>query len=190
MENKKAIIIGASAGCLGALSKILPTLPAGYPYPIMVVIHLPSDKDSIMANLLNQKCALDVHEADDKEPLFPGHIYIAPPNYHMLIEDDEIFALSVDDEVLFSRPSINVSFESAADTFGERLVGIILTGGNNDGAAGLASIAAQGGDTIVQDPAEAYAAAMPEYAIAACPQAKIMNLYNIAEYLKTLGNHA
>jgi len=189
MENEKAIIIGSSAGCLDALSTILPALPADYPYPIMVVVHLPSDKESLLATLLNQKCALTIQEAEDKEPLLPGHVYIAPPNYHMLVDDDESIALSVDDEVMYSRPSIDVSFQSAAIMYGPRLIGIILTGANNDGAAGLASVATEGGFTLIQDPAEAYAAAMPEYAMNACPQAQIMNLYKITEYLKMQGNH-
>ena len=107
----------------------------------------------------------------------------------MLVDADEIISLSVEDEVLFSRPSIDVSFQSAADIYGPNLIGIILTGANNDGAAGLASVAAVGGITIIQNPDEAYASAMPEYAIAACPDAQIMNLVDIAEYLKAQGNH-
>lgn len=185
MGNHKAIIIGSSAGCLDALSRILPSLPADYPYPIMVVVHLPSDKDSLIAGLLNEKCELIVQEADDKIPLVGGHVYIAPPNYHLLVEDEEIISLSIEDEVLYSRPSIDVSFQSAADVFGSRLIGIILTGANNDGAMGLASVAAEGGITIVQDPQEAYVSTMPEFALSACPSAQIMNLVNITEFLKS-----
>ena len=187
--NNKAVIMGASAGCLEALSLILAALPKDYPYPIMVVVHLPSDKDSLMADLLDQKCDLSVCEVEDKEPLLPGHVYIAPPNYHMLIEREEIVSLSNEDEVLYSRPSINVSFESAADIFGARLIGIIMTGANNDGAAGLAAVAAAGGITIVQDPLEAFAPEMPESALAACPEAMVMNISNITTYLKGQAGH-
>jgi two-component system chemotaxis response regulator CheB len=188
--NKKAVILGASAGCLGALSQILPALPEDYPFPILVVVHLPADKDSLIGDLLDQKCALHVHEVDDKEPLVPGHVYFAPPNYHMLIEKEEIAALSVEDEVLYSRPSIDVSFQSAADVFRERLTGIILTGANNDGAAGLAAVVAAGGTAIVQNPEEAFADAMPQAALFACPDARVMNLSEITAYLKTLqGTH-
>lgn len=189
MQNPKAIIIGSSAGCLDALSHILPHLPEGFPYPILVVVHLPSDKESLIANLLNYKCALTVREAEDKEPLLPGHVYVAPPNYHMMIEPEETISLSVDDAVLFSRPSIDVSFKSAADIFGPRLIGIILTGANNDGSSGLSAICAEGGTAIVQDPAEAMASAMPEAAILACPQAQIMNLIGITKYLKSQAQH-
>lgn len=189
MANHKAVIIGASAGCLDALSNILPSLPADYPYPIMVVVHLPSDKDSLIASLLDHKCDLIVQEADDKEPLLAGHVYIAPPNYHMLFEQEESISLSIEDEVMYSRPSIDVSFQSAADIFGQRLIGIILTGGNNDGAAGLATIVSEGGIAIVQDPKEAYVSSMPEFALKACPDAMIMNLSNITEYLKMQAHH-
>lgn len=189
ITHHKAIIIGASAGCLDALSKILPLLPADYPYPIMVVVHLPSDKDSLMAKLLNEKCTLTVQEAEDKDPLMAGHVYIAPPNYHLLVEKEEIISLSIEEEVNYSRPSIDVSFLSAADIYGSRLIGIILTGANNDGAEGLAAIAAKGGTTIVQDPDEAYIATMPESALTACPDARIMNLFNITEYLRMQAQH-
>lgn len=184
--NKKAIILGASAGCLGALSQILPALPGDYPYPIMVVVHLPADKDSLIGDLLDQKCALHVHEVDDKEPIMPGHVYFAPPNYHMLIEKDEVVSLSIEDEVLYSRPSIDVSFQSAADVYRARLTGIILTGANNDGAAGLAAVVAAGGTAIVQNPAEAFAEAMPQAALFACPDARVMSLSEITAYLKSL----
>ena len=187
MTHEKAIIIGGSAGCLDALSIILPALPADYPYPILVVVHLPASKDSLLASLLDAKCALSVREADDKEKILPGHVYIAPPDYHMLIEKEKTISLSIEEEVLYSRPSINVSFESAADIYGPDLTGIVLTGANNDGASGLSVIAAEGGTVIVQDPRTAYATAMPESAIAACPHGLILSLPAIADYLKKEG---
>lgn len=182
----EAIVIGASAGSMDALSHILPALPVNYPVPILVVVHLPPDRDSMMATLLQEKCAIKVCEASDKEPLAPGTAYLAPPDYHMLVEADRTLSLSNEEEVLFSRPSIDVTFESAADIFEKRLLGIVLTGGNNDGAKGLQTIVAAGGSAIVQDPNTAFSSIMPDYAIAACPSAKIMSLESLAAYLQDI----
>lgn len=184
MTSHRAIIIGGSAGCLDALSAILPSLPADYPVPILVVVHLPAGKESLIAGLLDAKCALSVCEAEDKMPIQSGNVYFAPPDYHMLIEKEQVISLSNEDEVLYSRPSIDVSFESAADVYGAGLTGIVLTGANNDGAAGLDCIVAEGGAAIVQDPGTAHARAMPEAAIKACPSAQILSLPAIADYLK------
>ena len=182
--RKKAVIIGASAGAVDALSAILPDLPAEFSCPVYIVVHVPPRSPSVLAGIFSAKCRLPVVEVTDKEPVTAGSIYFAPPNYHMLIEDKEHVALSNDAEVLFSRPSIDVAFESAAEVWGECLTGIILTGANQDGARGLQAVAANAGVAIVQDPATAYAKAMPEAAIAACPQAQIMSLADIATYLK------
>ena len=130
----RAIAIGASAGALDALSIILPTLPPEFPIPVLVVVHLPADKESLLASLLNAKCQIEVREATDKEPIKCGTIYFAPPDYHLLVEAEQSLSLSADEPVNFSRPSIDVLFESAADAYGSHLVGVILTGANNDGA--------------------------------------------------------
>jgi two-component system, chemotaxis family, protein-glutamate methylesterase/glutaminase len=175
-RSSGAVIIGASAGALEALSILLPTLPTGYPLPIFVVVHVPPNKPSVLADIFSAKCQLRVIEAEDKEPIEPGVIYFAPPNYHMLFEDRQTIALSNEEEVRFSRPSIDVALESAADVWGDELIGIILTGANQDGARGLKAISDAGGMVIVQDPQDAFADAMPEAAIAACPQAQIMSL--------------
>jgi two-component system chemotaxis response regulator CheB len=114
----EAVVIGASAGALEALSVILPALPAGYGLPVFVVVHLPPDTRSILADLFQAKCHIPVREAEDKEPIRGGTIYFAPPNYHLLIEADRNVSLSSDEPVLFSRPSIDVLFESAADAYG------------------------------------------------------------------------
>lgn len=182
----EAIAIGASAGCMDALSQILPALPADYPVPVLVVVHLPPDRDSMMASLLQEKCAVKICEASDKEPLLSGTVYLTPPDYHMLVEADRTLSLSNEEEVLFSRPSIDVTFESAADIFEKKLLGIVLTGGNNDGAKGLKTIIAGGGRGIVQDPDTAFSSIMPDYAIIACPSADIMSLEAIAKYLQNL----
>ena len=182
----KAVVIGASAGALEALSVILPGLPADYPLPVMVVVHIRADRHSVLATLFDAKCALPVREAQDKEPISAGTIYFAPPDYHLLVETDHTLSLSSDEPVFFSRPAIDVLFDSAADAYGEGLVGIVLSGANQDGAEGLGAVVKAGGTAIVQSPATAYAAAMPEAAIRQCPQALIMALDDIRAYLQNL----
>lgn len=179
----RAVVMGASAGAVEALSAILPTLPADYPLPVIVVIHLPPDKSSVMAKVLQMKCRIDVREVEDKEPIMPATVYIAPPDYHVLVEADGRLSLSSEEPVFFSRPSIDVLFESAADVYGPSLVGVVLTGANNDGAHGLATIVAAGGTALVQQPNTAYATAMPQAARAACPSARVRTLNEIAAYL-------
>ncbi len=179
-----AVIIGASAGALEALSLILPALASDFPRPILVIVHVPPDKRSVLADIFDAKCQLRAVEAEDKEPIESGVIYFAPPDYHLLIEDTKTIALSDEDQVLFSRPSIDVAFESAAEVWGKSLIGIILTGANHDGAKGLKAVAAAGGTAIVQDPEGAYAQAMPQAAVNACPQALVLSVDSIASYLQ------
>jgi two-component system chemotaxis response regulator CheB len=180
----EAIVMGASAGALEALSTILPTLPEGFRLPIMVVVHVPPDKRSVLAELFQAKCRIPVREVEDKEPITAGTIYFAPPDYHLLVEMDKGLSLSIDEPVLFSRPSIDVLFESAADAYGAALVAVILTGANHDGAKGMLAVLDAGGRAIVQDPESAFASAMPQAAIEMCPAARIMSLGAIAAYLQ------
>ncbi|GGF69970.1 chemotaxis protein CheB [Azorhizobium oxalatiphilum] len=180
----RAVVIGASAGALEALSAILPALPASFSLPIMVVVHVPPDKHSLMAELFQAKCRIAVREAEDKEPIEGGTVYFAPPDYHLLVESDACLALSTDAPVLFSRPSIDVLFESAADAYGPALIGIVLTGANQDGARGLRAVVDAGGTALVQDPANAFAGAMPEAAIDLCPDALVRPLADIAIFLQ------
>lgn len=180
----EAVVIGASAGAVETLSAILPGLPTGFSMPVVVVVHLPSDRRSAMAELFAAKCRLPVEEANDKQPIIGGTIYFAPPDYHLLIEPNRHFSLSVDEPVMFSRPSIDVLFESAADAYGPQGVGIILTGANSDGAKGLKAIVDAGGTGIVQDPLNAQASAMPESALRMSPSARNMSLDGIAAYLE------
>ncbi len=182
----EAVAIGSSAGAVQALSRILPRLPADYPLPILVVVHVP-DAPSGLATLFAGKCALRVVEPEDKEPITPGIVLFAPPGYHMLVESDRSIALSTDDPVNFSRPSIDVLFESAADSYGTALLGLVLTGANEDGAEGAAAIGAAGGTVLVEDPAGAFAAAMPGAALAAWPGAQPLSLDAIADYLLSIG---
>jgi two-component system, chemotaxis family, protein-glutamate methylesterase/glutaminase len=180
----EAVVIGASAGALEALSAILPTLPANYKLPVIIVVHVPPDKKSLLAELFQAKCSIEVREAEDKEPIRGGTAYFAPPDYHLLVETDKSLSLSDDEPVFYSRPSIDVLFESAADAYGPSLIGIVLTGANRDGADGLKAIVEAGGMAIVQSPKEAYASAMPEAAIAECPGARVLTLKEIAVYLR------
>ncbi|OYW83188.1 MAG: chemotaxis protein CheB [Asticcacaulis sp. 32-58-5] len=180
----RAVVIGASAGGLKALSAILPHLPADYPLPVMVVIHVPPHRRSLIAPLFEDKCTLTVEEAEDKTPLDRGGIFFAPPDYHLLVERSFELSLSADEPVLFSRPSIDVLFESASDAYGDGLIGVILTGANNDGAAGLKAVMGYGGKGLIQTPATAFARAMPEAAIDACPSALILDLDDILLELK------
>ena len=180
-------MIGASAGALEVLSSLLPALPSDYRLPILIVVHLPPDKTNLFAELLRARCAIRVREAEDKEPIEPGVVYFAPPDYHLLVEEDKRLSLSDDEPVLFSRPSIDVLFESAADAYAGGLIGVVLTGANSDGANGLKAVVEAGGVAVVQSPGSAYAVAMPEAAIAACPAARVLPVNEIAAYLREVG---
>ena len=161
-----AIVIGASAGAIEALGVLLPALPATLSAPVIVVVHLPSNHPSLLTELFRPRCALRVREAEDKQAVEPGTVWFAPPGYHLLVERDRSFALSVDEPVHFSRPSIDVLFESAVDAYRARLLGLVLTGASQDGASGAARIRDAGGWVGVQEPATALASTMPEVAIA------------------------
>jgi two-component system chemotaxis response regulator CheB len=180
-----AIAIGGSAGALEPLFEILKELPSAISAPVIVVMHVLPNHPSLIPELLEQACPdRIVHEAEDKEPLQRRTIYVAPPNYHLLVEHDRTFALSVDDPVNFSRPSIDVLFESAADAFGHRLVGVLLSGSNADGAAGLAAIVRQGGAAIVQ--ADASYPTMPEAGLHRAPTARALTPAEIGPLLAAL----
>ena len=176
------VVIGASWGGMRALSRVLGDLPGDFPLPIAVAQHRDADaEDDLLARLLERHTELEVADADDKDPLEAGRVLLAPPGYHLLLEDGSV-ALSVDEPVQFSRPSIDVLFESAAMEHGARVVGIVLTGSNSDGAQGLRAIRDRGGYTIVQDPATAARAEMPQAALAAEPHA-VVPLEDVATVL-------
>jgi len=176
----RAVAIGASAGAVQAL-------PAVYPLPVLVVVHVPPDRRNALVPLLRAKCQVAVKEAEDKEPALGGVVYFAPSDYHLLVEADRTLSLSSDEAVNHSRPSVDVLFESAADAYGPALAALILTGANDDGAAGLKAVTDAGGVAVVEDPAGAYAPAMPRAALETCVSAKVMNLSAIASYLLSLG---
>lgn len=186
----KAAVIGSSAGAIEALSTILSPLPGMARFPIFIVVHLPPRDRSILPEIFAPKCRWPVAEVEDKTPIEPGTIYFAPPDYHLLVENENRLGLSDDEAVHYCRPSIDVLFESAAEVYREGLVGIILTGANHDGAMGLSRVVASGGGAIVQQPQSAFAAAMPQSAIDACPEAQVLSLNAIAEYLQKAVNEA
>jgi len=181
-----AIVVGGSSGGVEALVALLPALPATLQAPLVVVLHLPRDRRSLLADIFRQRCALPLQEAGDKDDLQPGTVYFAPPDYHLLIDEGPRLSLSVDTPVHFSRPSIDVLFESAADLYGPRLVGILLSGANEDGARGMEAIHAAGGLTIVQDPASAPMPAMPLAALACAPMDHTLPPAGIAALLARL----
>lgn len=176
------IVIGSSLGGLHALQTVLAPLPASFAAPILIVQHRDASSESSLAELLQNSSALKVVEAEDKMPIQNGWVYLAPPDYHLLV-DGEQCALSTDTEVNYARPSIDVLFESAADERGKNVMGVILTGANDDGARGLAAIKRAGGVTVAQDPATAEAAAMPQTAIALTAVDRILKLEEIGEFL-------
>jgi two-component system chemotaxis response regulator CheB len=181
-----AIVIGGSTGALEALAVLLPAIPRHCAIPVAVVVHLPPTKPSHLAEVLAMRTSLPVQEVEDKQPVVGGVIYVAPPNYHLLIERGGNFALSADEQIHFSRPAIDILFDSASDSYRERLAGIILTGANADGARGLATIKRRGGLAIVQSPIGAIARNMPDAAIAASRTAHVLSLEEIASWLKDL----
>lgn len=182
-DSIEAIVVGTSAGGFAALKALLPQLPANYPLPIVIVVHVVRDQPSMLVELLRNNCQLTVKEAEDKECLAPGVVYFAPPDYHLLVETNKSLSLSSDEPVLYSRPSIDVLFETAADAYREKLLGIVLTGANSDGAKGLKRIEQVGGIAIVQDPDEAEVSLMPWSAINACQSPRILNLQSIMDVL-------
>jgi two-component system chemotaxis response regulator CheB len=185
-----AIVIGASAGGVEALSEILPALRRGAQVATMVVLHIPRERPSLLATIFADRCGQPVVEAQDKDPAQPGVIYFAPPDYHLLVDRSDqgpVLAMSNDELVNFSRPAIDVLFESAADVYRERLLGIVLTGGNHDGAAGLQAIARAGGVTVVQSPQQAQVPYMPAQALALGQIDYVLTLPQIADLLRTLG---
>ena len=173
MSGYDVVVIGASWGGMRALKRVLSELPADFPTPIAVAQHRDADaEDDLLPTLLSRHTELEIADADDKDRLEAGRVLLAPPGYHMLIEDGSV-ALSVDEPVQFARPSIDVLFESAASEYGARTVGVVLTGANADGAHGLGAIKRRGGYTIVQDPSTAERTEMPEAALAVGPNAVI-----------------
>ncbi|MGF6484070.1 two-component system chemotaxis response regulator CheB [Paraburkholderia sp. JPY419] len=180
------VVIGGSAGGIEVLNVLLAALPARFAAAVMIVMHLPPDSPSYLVPALAHRCALPVLEPDAGELIQPGRVHVAPPGYHMLVEVDRTVALSTDAAVRFSRPSIDVLFESAATVYRERLLAILLSGANDDGALGLERVRTLGGTAWVQDPASAGSAEMPRAAIARGAADAIFNPETLARRLAAL----
>lgn len=185
-RNFAAVVVGVSSGGLEALKTLVPALRPDFGAPVLIVQHLSPQADSYLTARLDEISPLTVKEAEDKEILRAGVVYVAPPDYHMLVEADGSLTLSVDPRVNFSRPSVDVLFESASDAFADRLVGVILTGGNQDGAKGLARIKRRGGLAVVQSPESAQADAMPRAALESARVDHVLPLHEIAPFLNQL----
>lgn len=186
MELKNAydaIVIGTSAGGLYALMRILQQLPVNYRLPVIIVQHRSKDERDLLEEVLQQKCNIRIKQADEKEVIQGGIVYFAPPDYHLLIESNRTFSLSFDERVNYSRPAIDVLFETAAEVFRQRLLGIILTGANSDGARGIKKISLLGGTTIAQQPETADYPEMPRAAINTGYVKHVLDPAAIGDYL-------
>jgi two-component system chemotaxis response regulator CheB len=185
----EAVVIGASAGGVGALLRLLPGLPADYGRAVVAVLHIPDGRQSQLAQVFQQRMRLPVHEAQDKEAVSSGTLYFAGSGYHLSVEQDRSFSLSCEAPLHFARPAIDYLMESAADVYGPALVGILLTGANHDGAAGMAAIGAAGGLTVVQSPQDAEVPTMPLEAIRLRAPDLILSLDEIQKLLMMLENN-
>ncbi|HUQ98414.1 MAG TPA: chemotaxis protein CheB [Gemmatimonadaceae bacterium] len=182
MDKYSVIAIGTSWGGLAAMTKLLGDLPAGFKIPIVIVQHRSKDSERLLGHLLQDATDLTVCEIEDKDPLAPGTVHLAPANYHVMVEEGH-FSLTVEEPVRFSRPSIDVMFSSAAETYGPKAIGVVLTGANEDGSRGLKDIVRRGGRALVQDPKSAEIPVMPQAAIRAVPTAEVLPLDAIAPRL-------
>ena len=186
LPTVEAIVMGASAGGVEALLNILSPLRPGFVLPIIVVLHLPEERRSHLAEVFSRRVSLPVVEAYDKTPVEAGTLYFAGPGYHLSVEQDRSFSLSLEDRVHHSRPSIDYLFESAADVYGPALAAVLLTGANRDGASGLAQVKVRGGLTVVQDPEEAQVATMPRAALALHQPDHILPIHGIGRLIVEL----
>lgn len=180
MKDVRAIVIGGSAGGIEALRTLLPALPKTLPVPVVIVLHLSPQTKGAWSSVF-PTCPLPVQEAEDKEQALPGRVYIAPADYHLLVDETGLLSLSLDEQVNLARPSIDVLFESAAWAYGSGVLGIVLSGANSDGAKGLSSIHRSGGKCWVQSPETAAAVSMPRAAIRAVPDARVLDLGRMSE---------
>jgi two-component system chemotaxis response regulator CheB len=186
MTRLQLVVVGASWGGLHAIETVLSCLPADFGAAVVIAQHRQDDgRDGALEHLLDARCAMAVCEAEDKQELSPGQVVVAPAGYHLLVEPGAL-SLSVDEPLHFSRPSIDILLGSAADAYGDRAAGVVLTGANADGAVGLAKIAARGGTTIVQNPATAERREMPEAALWSTPEARVLELDEIGPALVEL----
>jgi two-component system, chemotaxis family, protein-glutamate methylesterase/glutaminase len=181
--STEAVVIGASAGGLKVLSSILAALPSAYPLPVIIIQHRLKDERTLLEEVLQARCTIRIRQAEEKEQIRPGQVYIGPSDYHLLVEGDRSFSLSCDAYHHFSRPSIDVLFETAAEAYKDNLAGIILTGASKDGAAGIRTIRDHGGVTIAQNPMSAEYPVMPEAAIGTGSVQYVFTPWEITDFL-------
>ena len=186
MENCEALIIGGSAGSLDVLFKLLPAINTTINFPIIIIVHRKQGTDSILSNLLATKTLLKVKEVEEKEKILKGSVYIVPSDYHLLIEKDHTFSLDYSEKVNYSRPSIDVTFQSAAEVYKDKLVCLLLSGSNADGVNGLITVKRYGGLAIVQDPITAQVDYMPAQAISRAKIDKVLAISEMADYINAL----
>jgi two-component system chemotaxis response regulator CheB len=186
MKGCKALVIGGSAGSLEVLLKLLPDLRADLSFPIIIVVHRKKGSDFLLADLLSSRTPLAVKEVEEKELIMPKTIYIAPSDYHLLIEKEQTFSLDYSEKVNFSRPSIDVTFQSAAEVYGEKLACLLLSGSNADGVYGLKAVKNYHGLALAQDPDSASVRYMPEQAILKVKIDSILAPENMANYINSL----
>ncbi|MCF8074799.1 MAG: chemotaxis protein CheB [Desulfotignum sp.] len=184
----KALVIGGSYGLLTALLKLLGSLPEGFQLPVIIVSHIHSSDCGELADFFNERISIPVKEAKDKEPIQSNTVYLAPSNYHLLIEPDGTFSLNMDEKVSYSRPSIDVLFQSAGFAFGDRLIAVLMTGSNHDGVNGVLSVKKYGGLTIAQDPDSAECPVMPRAAIDAGYVDQVLTIDQLIGFLTTKVN--
>jgi two-component system chemotaxis response regulator CheB len=192
-SSYRVIVVGVSAGGVAALHLLLAGLPRDFALPILIVHHIARESSGALAELLDGASALRVKEAEECERICPGSVYLAPANYHLMLEADATLSLSTDAPVCFARPSVDVLFESAAQAFGAAVIGVVLTGSNADGSQGLKKIKEKGGLAIVQAPADAQFEPMPRAALAALaplPADFVAPLAGLAALLLQLGRAA
>ncbi|RYF91279.1 MAG: chemotaxis protein CheB [Chitinophagaceae bacterium] len=186
VSTDRVVIIGGSAGSLDIILKVVSTLPVHSNAAFIIVVHRKNDDGSILRDLLATRTLMMVREVEDKDPILPNQIYLAPPDYHLLIENPNAFSLDSSEKINYSRPSIDVSFQSVADVFGRGVIAVLLSGANADGAAGLEKVRLAGGVTVVQDPTTAEMEFMPREAIARGPIDKVVPAQELPELINSL----
>jgi two-component system chemotaxis response regulator CheB len=186
LARVQAVVVGGSAGGIEAMLTLLPAVPSGCRVPILVVLHLPRERQSLLPQIFSSHCARPVKEAEDKETIIPGTVYTAAPDHHLQVDEGPRLSLCYDEPINWSRPSIDALFSSAADVYRETLMAVLLSGGNQDGAAGLLEVREHGGVTVVQDPTTAICPTMPKEAIRLGLPDAVLNLEEMKTLLQAL----
>lgn len=186
MKNCEALIIGGSAGSLDVLLRVLPAIKPNIGFPVIIVIHRKHGADSLLPELLSSRTSMPVKEAEEKEQILPGTVYVAPSDYHLLVELDRTFSMDYSEKVNYSRPAIDVTFQTAAEVYKDKLACLLLSGSNSDGVEGLKMVNHWGGITAIQDPETAQVAFMPQQAKLQVKIDRILDIEEMAEFINLL----